>query len=131
MTDEGPCMRFGWDGDGGVGEMLIAQTIAGTKTATCGFRDAYTPEELAEVRGNVGSIIPVTDREGVVRAHIRILEVFETTFGDPDPRLIAGEGDGDDVAKFQADHRVAWAADFPDRPLTEDAVLVVELFELA
>lgn len=34
-------MQFGWEGDGGIGEMLIAQTIAGTKTATCGFERVH------------------------------------------------------------------------------------------
>jgi uncharacterized protein YhfF len=123
-------MQFGWEGDGGIGEVLIAQTIAGTKTATCGFKRAYTVEELEEVLAGQGHVIPVIDRTGVARCTIRILEVFETAFGDPDPRLVRGEGDGDDVAKFQADHRIAWAADFGDEPLNDEELLVVELFEL-
>jgi len=131
MTDTGPRMEFGWEGDDGLGELLIAQTIAGTKTATCGFKRAYSAEELAEIRSAVGTVIPVVDRHGVTRCRIRILDVFETTFGDPDPRLVRGEGDGEDVVKFQDDHRVAWRADFGDDPLGDGEILVVELFELA
>ena len=41
MSIEEPRMEFGWEGDGGIGEMLIAQTIAGSKTATCGFKRAF------------------------------------------------------------------------------------------
>ena len=123
-------IRFGWDGDGGLGDRLIAQIIAGEKWATCGFREAYEPWELEECLTGVGELQAVEDSSGRWRCTIRVLEAFECTFGDPDPRLVAGEGDGEDVAKFQADHRIAWAADFGDRPLTDDALLVVELFEL-
>lgn len=91
---------------------------------------AYTAEELEEVRAGEGHVIPVVDRTGIARCTIRILEVFETTFGDPDLRLVRGEGDGDAVAQFQADHRVAWAADFGNEPLSGEELLVVELFEL-
>jgi len=122
-------MLFGWDGDGGLGDRLIEQIIAGTKTATCGFRAAYTPEELVETLGGAGEICAVLDSAGVRRCTIRIIEAFECPFGAPDPRLVRGEGDGDDVAKFQADHRIAWAADMGDAPLPDDAPLVVELFE--
>lgn len=123
-------MSFGWEGDNGVGEMLIRQIIAGEKWATCGFREAYEPWELKEVRDGVGKLCAVVDRTARWRCTIRITDAFECTFGDPDPRLVAGEGDGDDVAKFQHDHRIAWMADFEDMPLTDDALLVVELFEL-
>jgi uncharacterized protein YhfF len=123
-------MSFGWEGDGGIGEMLIGQIIRGEKWATCGFRYAYEPWELQESRDGVGKLCAVVDREGNHRCTIRITDAFECRFGDPDPRLVAGEGDGEDVAKFQADHRIAWAADFGDKPLTDDDLLVVELFEL-
>lgn len=123
-------MRFGWDGDGGLGDRLIEQIIAGEKTATCGFRAAYEPDELEETRAGAGELHAVLDTSGARRCVIRVTEVFECPFGSPDPRLVRGEGDGDDVAKFQADHRVAWAADMGDAPLSDDAPLVVELFEL-
>lgn len=132
MTDGQPefAIEFGWPGDGGIGEMLIGQILRGEKTATCGFKRAYTERELADELGAVGRVVPVIDASGATRCHIRVLDAFETRFGDPDARLVAGEGDGDDVAKFQADHRVAWRADFGDQPLLDDEPLVVLLFEL-
>jgi uncharacterized protein YhfF len=130
VAEDTAVMEFGWEDDGGLGELLIAETLAGTKTATCGFKVAYTDTELAQIRANVGKVIRVVDHEGVERARIRILDVFETTFGDPDPRLIAGEG-AESVQAFQRDHAAAWEATVPGETLTGDAVLVVELFELA
>lgn len=59
---------------------------------------------------------------------MRLKEVFETTFGNPDMRLVQGEGNGDDVAQFQEDHRLAWKD--IGITLTDDTVLIVELFEL-
>lgn len=122
-------IEFGWDGDGGLGDRLVQQIIDGHKTATCGFKAAYTPEELEEAFGNAGELLTASASGGPARCIIRVMDVFETTFGNPDPRLVHGEGDGEDVAKFQADHRIAWHADFPDRELFDDEVLIVELFE--
>lgn len=124
-------MEFGWEGDGGLGELLISQALAGTKTATCGFVRAYTAEELRLIHDSVGSVIPMLDHKGSLRGFLRILDVFETPFGAPDLRLVRGEGDGDDVEKFQKDHRVVWELDFPNEPLRDDEPLLVELFELA
>lgn len=123
-------IEFGWDGDAGLGDMLIGQIIEGEKTATCGFKAAYSANELEEVFGNKGTIITAVDRSGRPRCNVRITDVFETTFGDPDMRLVRGEGDGDDVAKFQRDHAIAWAASFGDAPLSAEEILIVEMFEL-
>lgn len=123
-------VRFGWQGDEGLGDRLVEQIIAGVKTATCGFRLAYEEAELEEVLTGAGELYAVIDSAGAWRCTIRVTDVFECPFGSPDPRLVAGEGDGDDAAKFQADHRVAWEACMGDAVLTDDSVLVVELFEL-
>jgi uncharacterized protein YhfF len=123
-------VEFGWPGDDGVGELLIRQIIEGRKTATCGFKSLYTGEELDDVYRGVGELYAASSCGGPVRCVIRVIEAFETPFGEPDPRLVAGEGDGDDVAQFQADHRVAWAAERPGEEPGDDELLVVELFEL-
>lgn len=124
-------MEFGWDGDGGVGEMLVRQIIDGSKTATCAFSVTYSDEELAEAMTGAGELYAVLDNDGKRRATIKVTDVFLCSFGDPDPRLVAGEGDGDDTAKFRDDHRIAWAATVPGIELTDDQLLVVEIFELA
>lgn len=123
-------VQFGWQGDCGLGDRLIEQIIAGAKRATCGFLEAYEPWELYEVRSSAGELYAVQDAAGTWRCTIRVTDVFECPFGRPDPRLVEGEGDGTDVARFQADHRIAWQATMGDAPLTDDTVLVVELFEL-
>ena len=122
---------YGWDGDNGVGERLISQMIKGLKTATCAPKVSYTSEELAATYALVGKICTVTDRQGNPQCNVRHLDVYETTFGHPDPKLVKGEGDGDNVAKFQADHIKAWGGMAADGiPLSDDTILVVEIFEL-
>lgn len=123
-------IEFGWPGDGGLGARLVQQIIAGEKTATCGFRAAYTAEELAEVADGVGQLHAAGACGAPPRCIIRVTEAFETPFGSPDLRLVRGEGDGDDVAKFQADHRIAWKADMGESPLRDSEPLVVQLFEM-
>jgi len=121
---------FGWDGDGGIGETLIDQILAGEKWATCGFKADYSAEELKATYDGVGRVFSARSATGRPRAVIRVTDVFECPFGAPDPRLVAGEGDGVDVEKFQRDHRAAWEATMGDAPLSDDELLVVELFEL-
>jgi uncharacterized protein YhfF/RimJ/RimL family protein N-acetyltransferase len=122
---------FGWDGDNGMGERLIAQIIEGTKTSTAGPLSLYTQAELADLRQSVGTPVTVTDKDGNPRCNIRITEVFETPFGNPDPRLVAGEGYGTDVKGFQLSHETAWAdlVAQGQLKLDGDTLLVVELFE--
>lgn len=123
--------QYGWDGDNGIGDQLILQIVSGIKTATCAPKVAYTPEELQWTYSLVGEICTVTDKKGIPRCNVRHLAVFETTFGHPDPRLVKGEGNGSDVRSFQADHISAWKGMAADGILlTDEAVLIVELFEL-
>lgn len=121
---------FGWDGDNGVGDMLIQQIIDGIKTATCSFKILYTGEELREVYETKGKIVTVMNSREEPKCNIRIMDVFETTYGNPDLRLVHGEGDGNDIDKFKRDHRAAWENTVEGAPLTDDAALIVELFEL-
>jgi len=121
---------YGWDGDDGLGERLIRQIIEGKKTATCSPKFAMTEAELAESYANVGKIVTITNKDGVPRCNVRILECFETTFGDPALPFLAGEGST--LAEFQENHRRAWGAWFADlgKELTGELVLLAERFEL-
>ncbi|MEE8105954.1 MAG: ASCH domain-containing protein [Planctomycetota bacterium] len=121
---------YGWDGDGGIGERLIRKIIEGKKTATCCPKFAMTEAELAESYANVGTIVTITNKHGVPRCNVRILECFETTFGDPAPRLL--EGEGSTLAEFQENHRRAWGEWLAGlgKQLTDDLVLFGERFEL-
>ena len=84
-------MQYGWDGDEGIGDILIQQIMDGKKTATCAPKISYSQEELASTYALVGKICTVIDKCGIPRCNIRQLQVFETTFGNPDPRLVKGE----------------------------------------
>lgn len=122
---------FGWPGDNGIGERLIGQILRGEKTATCSLKESYQPEELEQLLATRGRFVTVVDQTGAPRCNIRILDVFETPFGRPDPRLVRGEGHGENVTRFQAVHRAAWADEVADGiVLNDDTTLMVELFEL-
>lgn len=124
--------EFGWEGDNGLGGRLIQQIIEGKKTATCAPLFSYTEEELAAVLKSKGEILTVIDKEKRPWCNIRMLDVFQTPFGNPDLRLVRGEGDGEDIAKFKQDHQQDWrdwlAAE--EYSLTDETMLVVEVFEL-
>lgn len=107
------------------------KVLRGEKTATCSLKEAYTHEELDRLRSTQGKVVSVFDSLGQHRCNIAIKEVFETSFGNPDPRLVSGEGYGGDVSRFQDDHRKAWGEEISQGlDLRAETVLVVELFEL-
>lgn len=122
---------FGWETDNGLGERLIQQILRGEKWATCAPKESYTEQELAEVYQSVGKIVTVFDKHNRPRCNIKMNDVFETTFGNPDPRLVRGEGNGDNVQEFQDNHRKAWHEDIENGfDLNDHTILIVELFEL-
>ncbi len=123
-------MIFGWEDDGGIGDLLVQHIIDGKKSATCGFKVEYTKQELEDLKEVKGNIVTVENYRGEPKCNIRIVDVFETTFGNPDIRLIKGEGYGENIEEFQKDHRHAWAQTIKNKQLNNDTVLIVELFEL-
>jgi uncharacterized protein YhfF len=125
-------LEFGWEDDGGLGERLIREVMDGDKTATCAPRSDYTEEELAEVVAARGEVVDVVDADDVTRCRVRMLAVYETTFGLPAPGVVRGEGFGDDAEAFRQDHRAAWAEEMDEEgnPLSDETILVVEEFEL-
>src|SRR5579862_6707467 len=131
QTDEYQ-LKLGGQGDGGLGVRLIQQVLEGSKTATCGPKSEFTEQELAATLNSKGKIVPVVDPDGRTWCRVRMIDVYATTFGHPDPRLVRGEGDGDDVEKFKLDHLRVWAAELAaaGHPLTDETVLIVEEFEL-
>ncbi|WP_339291564.1 ASCH domain-containing protein [Paenibacillus sp. FSL W8-0187] len=120
-------MIFGWEDDNDLGEMLIQQILRGEKTATCAPKEEYSAEELKETYQSVKKTLTVYDKEGNARCKVRVKEVFETTFGNPDLRLVRGEGNGENVKQFQENHMSDWHGIYE---LSDDSILVVELFEL-
>jgi uncharacterized protein YhfF len=126
-------MRFGGDDDGGLGERLIRQVLDGVKTATCDLKSLCTAQELADLSARPGWLETVIDGRGNPRCNVRVTAVYETPFGDPDPRLVRGEGDGEDVEKFKREHAAWFSGALKARglpPLTDDSALIVWEFEL-
>lgn len=124
--------EFGWEGDNDLGMRLIQQIIEGKKTATCAPLLSYTEEELADVIASKGELVTVIDKEKRPWCNIRIVDVFQTSFGNPDLRLVRGEGDGEDIEKFRRDHQRAWKSWLEAKGylLTDETRLIAEVFEL-
>lgn len=124
-------LEFGWEGDNDLGMRLIQQIIEGKKTATCAPLFSYTKEELEAVFASQGEMMTVIDKEKRPWCNIRMVDVFQTPFGNPDLRLVRGEGDGEDVEKFRQDHQGDWESWLVAEgySLTDETVLVAEVFE--
>ncbi len=123
--------QFGWPGDDGLGLRLIAAIRRGTKTATCCPTALWSPEEVADARRTVGRLVTVVDKTGAPHCNIRVLEVFETPWGAPDPRLVAGEG-FTSVDEWRRVMAAAWDDLIVETGLTlsDDTPILAELFEL-
>jgi uncharacterized protein YhfF len=123
--------QFGWPGDDGLGLRLIARIRDGTKTATCCPLALCSPEEAEATRRTAGKLVTVVDRYGAPHCNIRVLEVFETPWGAPDPRLVRGEGLAS-VKGWRAAMSAAWrdALAKGKIALHDDMPLLVELFEM-
>jgi len=124
--------HFGWPGDGGLGLRLIASIQAGAKTATCCPVELCTKAEIAETRATVGRLLTVVDQHGAPHCNIRVVEVFETPWGAPDPRLVRREGFAS-VDEWRAAMSDAWRDILREKRLTlrDDSPMLAELFELA
>lgn len=122
--------KFGWEDDGGIGDRLIQQIRNGVKTATACPKIFYTPHELKELYASVGKIVVVVDKHDEPQCQIRQLEIFETTFGDPDMRLVKGEGCAD-AGNWRRHHRHVWDDIFlkTGSKLGPETILIVELFQ--
>lgn len=131
MEKIGETSQFGWEGDEGAGERLIQQILRGEKTATASPREFYSPEDLRALFASAGRLLTVVDKHDRPRCVIRQLEVFETTYGRPDPRLVAGEVCAD-AAEFRRGHAHVWDDLFEKAgsALRDETLLIAELFEL-
>lgn len=125
-------LEFGWEGDNGLGMRLIQQVIEGKKTATCAPLFGYTEEELVAIFASKGQMVTVIDKEKKPWCNVRMVDVFQTPFGNPDPRLVRGEGNGENAEEFRQDHLRDWQSWLEEEgySLTDETMLVVEEFEL-
>ncbi len=79
--------RFGWYGDGGLGEKMIDAILAGRKTATA--CPAYDPED-ADLKS--GDELELTDKHGRVRGRLVVSAVEHRSYASFDDALARAEG---------------------------------------
>jgi len=79
--------KFGWFGDGGLGERLIQKILAGRKTATC--CPSYDPDD-ADLKE--GDQLELTDKHGRPRARLVVTKVELRSFESFDDALAQAEG---------------------------------------
>ena len=125
-------VQLGGADDEGAGELLTQRILAGTKTVLTTPAELLDVDERADIEAGVGRLLTLIDPEGDPVANLRVTDVFETTWGAPDPRLVAGEGFRDDLQHFREVVGELLAAELDDGSyeLSGDTVLVVEVFEV-
>lgn len=79
--------RFGWYGDGGLGEKMISAILSGRKTATA--CPAYDPED-SELKAD--DELQLVDKHGNERARLVVTLVELRSFGTFDEALAREEG---------------------------------------
>ena len=79
--------KFGWYGDGGLGEKLIQAILDGRKSATC--CPAYDPDD-ADLR--VGDKLDLTDKHGRSRGLLVVTKVEIRPFSSFDEAFAQKEG---------------------------------------
>jgi uncharacterized protein YhfF len=106
---------------------LLHQVLDGRKTASVGLtRDWQVSDGDYDDGGYIkGDLVEVYDRRGHLRCHIRISEVYETTFGCIPEKLWRGEVCAS-AEDFRRGHRMCWA----DEVLTDDTRITAFHFEL-
>lgn len=113
--------------------MLIQQIMNRPKTATCSPKELYTDKELMDLLAMKGEYVTVMDKLEEPRCNIKIIDIFETTVGNPDLRLIEGEScsNGNNIETFKAQHKRAWGEEIEEGfELNDDTILIVEIFNL-
>ena len=107
---------------------LLHQVLAGEKTASVGLaRDWLRPDGDYDDGGYLaGDLVEVYDRRGRLRCHIRVTEVYPTTFGQIPEKLWRGEACRS-ADEFQRGHRDCWS----DEGLTDGTPIVAFHFGLA
>lgn len=125
-------VQLGFEGDDGLGELLLGRLLAGTLRVLWESVALLEETDADEMRDATGEILTVLDSEGEPACNVRVLDVFETTWGDPDPRLVAGEGYGQDADTWRGFAGPALADGLAEEglDLTDDTELLVQEVEV-
>lgn len=125
-------VQLGFEGDDGLGDLLLDRLRAGSLTVLWEPVDLLDDDEVAIMQEAAGSLLTVVDGEGEPAANVGVLGVFTTTWGDPDPRLVLGEGYGEDVDAWRRFAGPTLAAGLAEDglDLTDDTELLVQQVEV-
>ena len=112
-------------------EHLVAEIVAGMKTATSEPKAWAEDPDNDEVLAAVGERVAVLSKRGRHLCTIEITESYEVPFGQVEEKLITGEACRD-LAHFKEAHRKAWGKDLKKegRPLTDETILIAQHFRL-
>jgi uncharacterized protein YhfF len=126
---------FGYSGDGGLGDRLLASVLRGEKTATSSLARQY--------RGRLpkaGDRVDLIDAGGLRHGSIELTESFVVPFDEVDLRVALAEGEEfASVEDWRRAHRAFWEgleeelrSEFgePDWQLTGEELVVVTFFRL-
>lgn len=125
-------VQLGFAEDDGLGELLMERLKAGSLRVLWEPVALLEDTDADEMRDAEGDVLTVVDAEGEPACNVRVVHVFETTWGDPDPRLVAGEGYGEDAEAWRRFVEPALAAGLAEEglELTDDTELLVQEVEL-
>ena len=125
-------VQLGFAEDDGLGDLLLERLLAGSLRVLWEPVDLLTDEEADELRTGTDDVLTVLDAEGEPACNVRVVDVLATTWGDPDPRLVAGEGYGEDVEAWRRFVEPSLAAGLAEEglDLTDDTELLVQRVEL-
>ena len=125
-------VQLGWEGDDGFGELLIARLQSGALSVLYEPLAVLDDEEVVEMHTSEGQPVTVFDADGEPRGNVVVREVFETTWGDPDPRLVAGDGYGEDVDGWRRGNggMLSGALEDVGEELDDDTALLVQTVEV-
>ncbi len=137
LTRMAKTMSFGYDGDGGLGDRLLAAVLRGEKTATSSLAIGYLSGDPLP---RVGERLPLVDHDDGVHGVVETTRVTITPLHLVGDDVAHDEGEGfADAAAWRRDHVAYWTeltdvlrseAGDPGWELREAEPVVVEWFRL-
>lgn len=91
--------------------------------------DAVQPGLVDERLSEKGHVFLVCDLEKEIQGKAKLTDAFITTFGDPDPIMLAHMGFTDQVEKFKSEYAILFQNQFAEFSLIEDTELLVCVYE--
>jgi uncharacterized protein YhfF len=100
-------LRFGYDGDGGLGDRLLEAVLRGEKTATSSLAVEYLSGDPLP---RVGERLSLIDSQGDVRGIVETTRATITPLHLVGDEVARAEGEGfADAAEWRRDHIAFWA----------------------